>query len=459
MNEPNTLSTIRRLARGGAARRAWEAFCEAGLDARSDNPGLLTLKGRLVKDLAMRASGDERTLLLRRAAEAYSGASAFSDDSYPRINAATLVYLRGDRETAAALASDLLDLLDMGRHGAETPYWLAATRAEALLLIGRVAEARDVLSAGIALAPDAREDRAATLRQFRHILAESESDDGWLAQFALPPVMHFRGPMAIVSGAAEAAISQAVREIAPALAFGALAAGTDIVAAETALALGAEIHVVLPSDIDSFRAGSVVPLGDGWDARFDNLLDAAHSLETLHEAGGLTMAAVRLADDMAMGLAVCEAMASDSKPVMLRARRAGGTDAPLLGAPHRLVTVDLDTRSDASAQALAGPAEPVFALVSHDDTPLRLVAVDDAQSLPTHWRPGDVIDAYVPDGIDDVDPPRLAGLSMVAADDRVLLSRPAAMIAIAQCAGFRPVMAGSINGPAGVMDVYEIAPD
>jgi hypothetical protein len=453
------LAAIRRLARSGAAQRAWDAFCAAGHDQRKDDPGLLTLKGRLLKDLAIRASNGDRTLLLRRAAEAYSAASAFSDDSYPRINAATLVYLRGDRATAAAMASDLLSLLDEGRHGAETPYWLAATRAEALLLMGRISDAQSALSAGIALAPRAREDRAATLRQFRRILAASDADDSWLAQFALPPVMHFRGPMAIVSGAAETAISQAVQDIAPALAFGALAAGTDIVAAEAALELGAEIHVVLPSDIDSFRNGSVVPLGSSWDARFDRLIDAAHSLETLDEAGGLTMAAVRLADDMAMGLAVCEAIANDSHPVMLRARWAGGADAPLLGAPHRLVTVDLDARSDASAQVLAGPSAPVFALVSQEDATLRIVPVDEAQSLASYWQPGDVIDAYVPDSADDVDSPRLAGLAMVAAGDRVLLSRPAAMIAIAQCAGFRPVLAGSANGPAGAMDVFEIAPE
>lgn len=453
------IAAIRRLARGGAARRAWEAFCAAGLDARTDDAGLLTLKGRLIKDLAIRAEGDERTRLFRRAAEAYSAASAFGDDSYPRINAATLVFLRGDRPTAAALACDLLDMLDVGRHGAETPYWLAATRAEALLLIGQVGQARAALAKGIELAPGAREDRAATLRQFRRILAATDSDDSWLAQFALPPVMHFRGPMAIVSGAAEHMISAAVNDIGPAMAFGALAAGTDIVAAEAAMALGAEIHVILPSDVDSFRAGSVVPLGEGWDRRFDALVDAAHSLETLDEAGGLTMAAVRLADDMAMGLAVTEAIASDSVPVMLRARWSGAADAPLLGAPHRLVTVDLDARSDAAAEALSGPLDPLFAMVSRDDAIPRTVTVDQAEHLPSHWQPGDVIDAYVPDGNDDGDPPRLAGLAMVADDERVLLSRPAAMIAIAQCAGFRPVLAGSTNGPSGVMDVYEITQD
>lgn len=446
---------IRRLARSGSAQRAWDAFCRAGFDSVPGDAGVLTLKGRLLKDLAMRASGDDRIALLRRAAEAYSAASLLTNDSYPRINAATLVYLRGDRATAAALAADLLDLLDAGQHGAETPYWLGATRAEALLLMNRKAESQGALADAVRLAPRAREDRAATLRQFRRILAIDESDSAWLAEFALPPVMHFRGPIGIVGETAERAIVDAVAGVAPLLAYGALAAGTDIVAAEAALAAGAELHVVLPSDIDSFRAGSVEPLGGDWTARFDRLVERADGLETLNEAGGLTPAAVRLADDMAMGLAVAEAVACDSEPVMLRARWSGAADVPLLSAPHRLLAVALDSRSDASAAPLSGVELPCFAIdhggeEEHEVVPLAAIA-----DLPASLAPGDVVDAYVPAGDAGISP-RLTALRQVADPAHILLSRPAALLMVAQCAGARPALAGVIDGPEGPMEVYDL---
>lgn len=446
---------IRRLARNGSALRAWEAFCAGGHDRVIGHERTLTLKGRLLKDLAMRASGDARIAYLRQAAEAYSAASSLTEDSYPRINAATLVYLRGDHAAAAALADDLLHLLNEGRHGAETPYWLGATRAEALLLLGRQHDARNALKAAVAQAPGAREDRAATLRQFRRIIAHDGGDDSWLAEFALPPVMHFRGPIGIVGRETEEAITDAVHAIAPAIAYGALAAGTDIVAAEAALAMGAELHVMLPSDLEEFRTGSVAPLGGDWSLRFDRLIDKAVSLETLDEAGGLTIAAVRLADDMAMGLAVSEAMACDSVPAMLRARRAGADDIPLLAAPHRLVTVDLDSRAQGSAIPLAGPEQPTFAIGKLADSDFDEQPLAALTDLPDRLQPGDAMDAFVP-AFKDSYPPRLSAIQQVADGQHILLSRPAALLVVAQCAGYRPVLAGVCNGPYGPLEVYDL---
>ncbi len=452
------LTEIRRLARTGEPTRAWAAFVAVGGDRIENDHRVLTLKGRLLKDLAMRASGDERILLLRRAAEAYAAASTLTDDSYPRINAATLVRLRGDRATAAALASDLLELLDQGKHGAETPYWLLATRAEALVLLDRIADARAALTEAVRVAPDAREDRAATLRQLRRILAHDSSDASWLDAFALRPTMHFRGPMALVGAASEQAIVERVNMIGASLAFGALAAGTDIVAAEAALAAGAELHVVLPSEIARFRAGSVDPLGSQWGARFDMLLDAASSVEILDEPGGLSEASVRMADDMAMGMAVAEALVSDTLPVMLRARLRGTANTPLLRAVHRIETVDLDVVATHAAPPLPPPLAPVCVIVRNDDSDHRIVPLDGLHDLPTLMMPGDVCDLYVPDA-DGHESPRSATLRSLEVGARKLLSRPAALVAIAQCPDCRPILVGTATGPDGPVDIYELAED
>jgi class 3 adenylate cyclase len=72
-----------------------------------------------------------------------------------------------------------------------------------------------------------------------------------------------------------AAVAEALREEDVGMAFGALACGADIVIAEQALALGVELHVVLPFDREDFVRQSVINGGDAWLARFEHCAAAA----------------------------------------------------------------------------------------------------------------------------------------------------------------------------------------
>lgn len=457
----NDLAPIRRLARVGATDRAWAALVNAGLDSAVGNDRVLTLKGRLLKDRAMALSGPdtqhERDALLSAAADAYSAAAALTDDSYPRINAAALARLRGDRRAAAEQAETLLRLMDEGRHGGETPYWLEATRAEALLLTGRVADARASLAKAVALAPAAREDRAITLRQFRRLLSADGADIDWLSEFALPAVMHFRGPMALVDGPGATDVAGAVRQIGPGVAIGALAAGTDIIAAEAAVACGAELHVVLPSDVEAFRQGSVLPFDQDWDARYDALLASAASIECLEEEGGLTDAAVRMADDMAMGLAGIEAQAADDQPVLLRGRWQGAVAVPNLGAPHRQWIVDLPRPDVMPMSALPPPVEPVVAVARAGAGPVETRSLAELTLLREDLAPGDCVDVVVSGELPlDPAPPRLEAMQRLDNSLSVLASRPAALLLWAHCPGSRPVLAGSATATTGPFELYDM---
>ncbi|MDZ7587872.1 MAG: tetratricopeptide repeat-containing protein [Parasphingorhabdus sp.] len=134
MNEPKTsLAQILGLARAGASARAWELFTAAGWNARADDPAALTLKGRLLKDQAKMAEGPARATIFRHSADAYAAAAALAPATYPLINAASLALLSEDEARARDLARQVLELLDSGEHTPDTPYWLTATRAEALL--------------------------------------------------------------------------------------------------------------------------------------------------------------------------------------------------------------------------------------------------------------------------------------------------------------------------------------
>ena len=458
------LSIIRRLARSGAVDRAWAAFVAAGLDAVVGDERVLTLKGRLLKDRALtprdgrEGVGDaDRAALLRGAAEAYAAAAALGNDSYPRINAAALVYLRGDQATAAMLAGDVLAMIDSGQHSGETPYWLEATRAEAFLLMRRVSDVQAALKAAVELAPHAREDRAATLRQMRRLLAAGGDDERWLDGFALPPVMHFRGPMGSIDEVGRTALTAAVSGIAPGIAYGAVAAGTDIIVAEAAMAGGAELHIVLPCGPDTFRAQSVAPHGDDWVDRFDVLTAAATSVEWIDEPGGLTDAAVVLAEMMATGLAAGEALATDSAPHLLRAHWANAGDAPSLASAHPATTVALGPPEAMARVALPQPDAPQLAIWSLGDAQVRIIPISELPGIMTQLQPGDCIDVFVPDpGGDAQLSPRLAAMRGLADSDGVLASRPAALLLMAWCADCRPALIGSGSAPTGPFDLYDV---
>ncbi|MEO1046110.1 MAG: TRAFs-binding domain-containing protein [Pseudomonadota bacterium] len=269
-----------RIARAGNPARALRIFVDQELDTVVDDPKVLTLKGRLLKDQAEHCSGAERTALYIRASEAYLAAFDLEATSYALINAATLALLAGDVARSRELAQQVLDLLDASPEEGETPYWREATRAEALLLLGRLQPARLALDEAIALLPLAHEDRAATMGQFERIIAAQGGDAEWLGSYRPPASIHFSGLIGLDPKAPvlHDDIAKTIGRIQPGYAFGALAAGADIMIAEAAVSAGAQLHVTLPWTINEFRARSVEPYGDDWCARFDSLLQQAESI-------------------------------------------------------------------------------------------------------------------------------------------------------------------------------------
>ena len=306
-----SLPLIIAQARAGALEQAWRLFREGGYGAAVGDPAALAVKGRLLKDSALLASGEERERLFGEAAAAYAAADALGPQPYLLINVATLAFLAGDRARATTVAGEVLARLDSGAPLAETPYWLAATRAEALLLRSDVLGADAALGRAIALDPDGWDDHASTLRQFRLIFEAAGLDESWLDPHRPPISLHYAGHLGIAetgSRALRSAIDELLAEERVGFGFGALAAGADIVIAEALLARRAELHVTLPAPVAAFRDQSVLPYGSGWAARFDACLAAATSIAIATTTGGdYEPLATALAADLAMGAAVLNA--------------------------------------------------------------------------------------------------------------------------------------------------------
>lgn len=324
MRSRSALVSIIAHARSGALDHAWAMFVSQGYDAVRDDPAVLTVRGRLLKDRARAASGKARESLFRDAAAAYARAGELeAGATYPLINAATLSLLARDHEGARRLARQALALIDEGRDRPETPYYREATRAEALLLLGRAGEAQASLREAVAAAPRAWEDHASTLRQFALILDATGQESGWLDGLRPPRCLHYAGHMGVAEAAAEGdALAGRVQAVLEAervgFGYGALAAGADIVIAEALLARGAELHLVLPGGPDHFRRASVEPAGGRWGARFDAALAAADTVRVIDAPSGAPLApAIQVAAEAAMGCAVMQARTLATEPVQL----------------------------------------------------------------------------------------------------------------------------------------------
>lgn len=316
---PSLLSIIAH-ARAGALDYAWRIFHEAGFGAETEDPRTLSVKGRLLKDFALRAEGDERMRFYGEASSAYQRAAELGQATYPLINAATLSLLAGDEGKARRLAALALEWIEANPGEPETPYYHGATLAEALLLLGKDDEARAALSDAIAIAPRAWEDHASTLRQFSLILKARQAPAGWLDMLRPPRSLHFSGHMSFSADGSDDEFSQRiVRLIAEeriGFGFGALAAGADIIIAEALLDAGAELHAILPGGAEAFAARSVDPFGRTWRKRFDTVLARAEATRPVRPENILPdETVINTASTIAMGLAIKHARGLESEAI------------------------------------------------------------------------------------------------------------------------------------------------
>ncbi len=267
------------LARMGDTERAMELFEAYGLD-RSADPHERAVGARLLKDRALAAAPGERQFALERAFEAYHAIYRASGNSFPGINAATLALLAGRAERARELAAALLGDARVAE-GAD--YYMAVTKAEALLILGGTKDVAAVLRSAPVRGTKDHGARSGSARQLAMIaghLGMSEAERRkLLAPLAPPRTMHFCGHMFAADAAAEARLREEIDTVLAhedvGFAYGALACGGDLLIAETALDRGVPLQVVLPFDEADFLAQSVRPGGEGWEARYRRCLERA----------------------------------------------------------------------------------------------------------------------------------------------------------------------------------------
>ena len=250
------------LARLGETDRARAAYREAGLDTADDSDAL-SLWARLEKDHTLAvADGAGRNALLLDAADAYRAVHRRTGDTFPAINAASLLLLAGQDENARALAGAVLA---MPAIASPQGYYAAATAAEALLILGQTAEAQAAAGRALGFADADPGAGSSTCRQLAILVEALGAGAEVVALFRPAPVLTYCGHMFRADAEAEAdlagAITGALDSRGCTAAFGSLACGSDILVAEAVLKRGSGLHVFLPFAEDDFIAQSVRPGG------------------------------------------------------------------------------------------------------------------------------------------------------------------------------------------------------
>lgn len=320
MKHQQEYKSVLTLLRSGALEQAEKEYYRLGLHAVKEGEDILALGGRLLKTKALECLGEERASLAYKAGVRYHDAYRDTGGTYTGINTASMYLVGGNERRAIKIAEEvLIQLRSISPKPGEDAYYHMATVAEAKLVLGDLDQAITCLNDALQLDPHNFEAHATTIRQFEMLLASLDKPDDWLQALRPPKTLHFAGHIFGLAGseraigsqhiyALERAIEEALKGNKIGFAYGALAAGSDIMIAEKLLGEAIELHVIMPCADELFLETSVAPYGEDWVRRFQQCREKASTVRYISQekekADNLRTA---FASELAMGLACLKA--------------------------------------------------------------------------------------------------------------------------------------------------------
>jgi CRP-like cAMP-binding protein len=316
-------------ARLGAVSEALALLDRQKLGEDLSDEDLACLRPRLLRDLSFRDPDAPSAELLKQSASIYESVFRKTSGAYPGVNAAEGHALAGDAARAKSIAGEVAKRLT-SRNGRADEYWTRSTIAECKLLEGDPKAASELFARAGAASDATPGKRAMTRKQLARLATSVGIDRAWIDKVEpQPSVMYFCGPMAW--GTAQDAIptcatAEAIHGYLSARkvgwAFGALASGADIIAAEALLDAGASLNVYLPLPPAEFVKESVP--SDEWRKRYFECLRRAESVDWNRRAHSCNAAFV-LGAEIAMGKALRQAQQLETDAVGFFATQAGRT--------------------------------------------------------------------------------------------------------------------------------------
>jgi class 3 adenylate cyclase len=333
------------LARMGSGKKSHSILQELQTEGHEDEE-TLGLLARTYKDLWLR-SGNATDL--DQAHGAYLKAFEKAPASYwTGINAGTLAFVKGDGQTARALARQVRRVCDEMREQVSNndPYWLTATRAEACLLLDLLPEAEELYTLTGKLGRERPGDIVSTWGNARLILSLMDSSVADRIERALdvPRVVIFAGHRVDEPGTAPPRfpedrteeISERIKErlldTRSRFGYSSAASGSDILFLEAMQSIGGKTYIVLPCDEAQFVQESVATSGEHWVGRFQAVKAKANEvIASSRERLNLGSVAYDFSNELLYGLANLRAKQFGTDLVHLavwdgrEAARHGGT--------------------------------------------------------------------------------------------------------------------------------------
>lgn len=301
--------SVLALARCNAKQRALDSFYSYKLHL-SDSEYVRALEARILKDLAF-INLDKETF--SAAAVTYHQEFIKTGGHYSAVNAATLYLLSGDHRQACELANSAIQI---ARKDRGPQYFPLTTQAEAYLLLNRQAEARKMIEEAAKHNERNLLTRARTHRQLKLVCNYLGIDPEILDPLLPETVIHYCGHIydqhRPLSKKDERElllrIENVIADMHCAVAYGSLAAGADIMFAESILKQGGELNIWLPFGIESFCDVLVRTAGEDWGKRFHDCIKGAHTVSCATESDYLGEDSLfKFCSDVAMGMAIMRA--------------------------------------------------------------------------------------------------------------------------------------------------------
>ncbi len=218
---------------------------------------------------------------------------------YPCINISFMHFFSGNYDSGKEYAEKAWKICEKLKGEGKVDYWIQATEAEALLLLGSVDDAVYAYSEAVSI-PNAEPSWIASTRKQALQIAGAYEEESIKKKiqsaFPVLGIVAFSGHVLDQPGSiprfppeaeliAKKEIADALEKMGASCGYSSAACGTDILFLEAMHERGAETHVFLPFAKEEFIETSVRRAGGNWVARFESVLDQATSVHYVTKDG------------------------------------------------------------------------------------------------------------------------------------------------------------------------------
>ena len=251
---------------------------------------------------------------------------------YPCINISFMYFFSDEIETAKEYAEKAKKICEKLKSDGKNEYWVQATEAEALLVLGEIKDSVISYAEAVSL-PDVQPSWISSTRKQAFQIAGQYEDDQILAQIktAFPTlgIVAFSGHVLDqpgsdprfppeAEGTAKNEIVKALEDMNASCGYSSAACGTDIIFLESMIERGAETHIFLPFAKKDFIEISVRRAGGNWVSRFERVLDLATSIHYVTKEGYYGENALfSFCNNILLGFAAMRGRGMDEDPNLL----------------------------------------------------------------------------------------------------------------------------------------------